>query len=141
MDTKPYYVEPPPIPSIKETSTGKSDEYYVKLKLCIDPTSSTSDIYEFRMSLFDHGEPEDFLFFVQNFNMTLASTGTLQKNVKVQYLHTLVRGEAFCRFDLFSNDVENVDTSLTVDNLLKGLACNFSCDFPFKKKSVQCAAL
>ena len=55
--------------------------------------------------------------------------------MKVQYLHTLVRGEDFCRFDLFSNDVENVDTSLTVDNLLKGLACNFSCDFPFKKKA------
>ena len=38
--TNPSHVEPPTIPLVKETSTGKSDRYYVKLKLRIDPTSS-----------------------------------------------------------------------------------------------------
>ena len=33
--------------------------------------SSTSDPYEFNMSLFDHGEPEEFLLFIRNFNITL----------------------------------------------------------------------
>ena len=54
--------------------------------------SSTSDLYEFKMSLFDHGQPEEFLFFIHNFSMTLAATGTLEMNAKIQYLHTLFRG-------------------------------------------------
>ena len=54
------HVEPLPIPLIKETYDGKSDKYFVKLKLCRDPTSITSDLYEFRMYLFDNGESEEF---------------------------------------------------------------------------------
>ena len=57
MDTNPSHVEPPPIMLINEKSTVKSDGDYVKLNLRRDPKSSTSDIYEFRMSLFYHGEP------------------------------------------------------------------------------------
>ena len=57
--------------------TGNSDGDYVKLKLRRDPTSSTSDLYEFMMSLFDHCEPEEFLLFVRNLQMTLADMGTL----------------------------------------------------------------
>ena len=60
VETNPNHVEPPPNPIIKETSTGKSDGDYVKLKLRRDPTSSVSDLYELRMSLFDHGDPEEF---------------------------------------------------------------------------------
>ena len=56
-DTNLAHVEPPPIPLVKETPTVKSDGYYVKLKLRRDPMSSMSDLYEFMMSLFDHGEP------------------------------------------------------------------------------------
>ena len=53
-------MEPLPIPLIKETYNGKSYEYFVKQKLCRDPTSSTSDIFDFNMSLFDYGDPEGF---------------------------------------------------------------------------------
>ena len=44
MDTNLVHVYPPPIPIIKETSTGKSDGDYVKLKQHIDTKSSTSDV-------------------------------------------------------------------------------------------------
>ena len=37
--------------------------------------SSTSELYEFKISLFDHGDPEEFIFFVRNFNGTPAATG------------------------------------------------------------------
>ena len=46
-------VEPKPVTLIKVTYDGKSDKYSVKLKLRRDPTSSTLDLYEFRMFLFD----------------------------------------------------------------------------------------
>ena len=56
-DTIPSHVEPPPIPLIKETFTGKLDEDYVKLKLRRYYMSSMPDLYEFMMSLFDHDGP------------------------------------------------------------------------------------
>ena len=73
-------------------STGKSDRDYVKLKLCREPTSSMSYPYEFRMSLFDHGKPEEFLLFVRNFEISLSATGTLETVAKYRYLFTPFRG-------------------------------------------------
>ena len=124
-DTNPAHIEPPQIPSIKETYTVVSDGYYVKLKLHRDPTYITSDLYDFSMSLFDHGKPEEFLLFVRNSRMTLSATVMLDTYAKVQYIHTLVRGEALCQFDLLSADMEDTNTSLTVDCLLKGLGWYF----------------
>ena len=73
-DTNTSHVEPPLISLVKETSTGKSDGDYVKLKFLRGPTFSTSDLYYFSMYLFDHGHPEEFILFVLNFEMTLADT-------------------------------------------------------------------
>ena len=122
VDTNLPHVDPPPIPLVKENFTGKSDGDYVELNLRRDPTSSTLDLYGFRISLFDHGEPEEFLFFVRNFQMTLVATGALETEAKVQYLRTLVSGEALRQFDLVSSDAENTETLFDVDYLLKGLA-------------------
>ena len=62
------------------------------------------------VSLFDHGKPDEFLLLVWNFQMIFAFTGTLETEVKVQYLCTLVCGEALRQFDLMYFDVENTDT-------------------------------
>ena len=56
--TNPEHVEPLPVPLIKATYNIKSDKDFVKLKLCRDPMFSTSDLYEFRMYLFDRGKTE-----------------------------------------------------------------------------------
>ena len=72
------------------------------------PTSITSELYEFRMSLFDHGKPEELLLFLRNFQMTLADTGMLETEANIQYLHTLVREEALGQFDLLSADTKNI---------------------------------
>ena len=93
-DTNPAHVEPPQIPLVKEIYTGKSDVDYVKLKLRRDPTSSTSYIYEFIMSLFDHCCPKEFPLFMQNFQMNLAVTGTTETEGKVKYIRLFVLGEA-----------------------------------------------
>ena len=78
------------------------------------------------ISLFDHSEPEEFILFVQNFQMTLAVTEMLETEEKVQYICTLVCGEALRQFDLLSSDVKNTETPLDVDYLLKGLAWYFT---------------
>ena len=83
------------------------------------------DFYDFRMSLFDHGEREEFILFVRKFRMTLAGTGTLETESKVQYLCTLFCGEAFRNFDLLYADAKHTETPLDMNYLLKGLAWNF----------------
>ena len=122
MDTDPAHIEPPPILCIKDISTSKSDRDYVILKLRRDPNYSASDPYELMMFLFDHSEPEEFLLFVQNFHMTLVASGMLEPEAKVQYICTLVCGEALCQFDFVSAHAKNKGTQLDVYYLLKGLA-------------------
>ena len=79
--TQPH-VDPPPIPLVKENHNGNSDKYFVKLKMRRDSTLPTSDLYEFKISLLDNGEPEEFLLFFRNFNMTLAASRTLEAGAK-----------------------------------------------------------
>ena len=118
------HVDPLPINLLKELHDGKSDKDFVKLKLRIDPTSSTSDLYEFKISLFYNGEMEEFLLFVRNFNTTLAASGTMDADAKFQYLCTLVHREALHKFDSLSADVESTET-LDVDYIIRGLAQQF----------------
>ena len=59
------------------------------------------------MSLFDHGKPEELLFFVEKFQMTLVATGIFETEAKVRYLRTLVRGEALRQFDLLYAEMKN----------------------------------
>ena len=110
-------LEPPLIPLIKINHNDKSENGYVKVKLRRYLTSPRSDLYEFEMALFDNGQPEDFLLFVCNFNMTMEESEMTGKDVKVQYLHRLVRGEALRQFDLLSSDVENTNP-LTVEAII-----------------------
>ena len=62
------------------------DKYGVKMKLHRDPTSEKSDLFEFKMDLFDNINPEDFLLFVQNFQMYLGASGVLTACSKTYYL-------------------------------------------------------
>ena len=62
-------LEPPPIPLPESNNDDKLDKEFVKIKLRRDTTSENSDPYEFKMVLFDNGEPKEFLLFVCNFNM------------------------------------------------------------------------
>ena len=121
--TQPH-VEPPPIPLIKEKHDGKSDKYFVKLKLCRDLTSPTSDIYELKISLFENRKPEEFFLFVSNFNMTLEASSTMDVGTDFWCPRNLFRREALRQFDLFSADVKSTET-LNVDYIIRGLAQYF----------------
>ena len=72
------------------------------------------------MSLFDHSDLEKFVF-KRKFNMTLAETGTLKTDARIQYIRTLFRGEVLFQFDLLFSHVENTENS-NVDYYIKGLA-------------------
>ena len=86
--------------------------------------SEKSDLYDFKMNLFENGEPEEFLLFVRKFNMNLAASVTLATDAKLQYLCTLVHRKESCQFELFSAGVEGTKP-LTAENIILGLALYF----------------
>ena len=65
------HVYPPSIPTIRGKHDDKSGKDFIKLKLRRDLTSEKLDPYEFKITLFKNGDPEEFLSFVRNVNMTL----------------------------------------------------------------------
>ena len=74
---------------------------------------------------------------MRNFNITLAASGTLEDGAKIQYLRTLVRGEALRKFDLFTDDMEGMNP-LTVETIILGLYSYF---FPVNSLSKQKCAM
>ena len=87
--------------------------------------SQRSELYEFKMALFNNGEPEEFLLFIRNFNMNLEASGTLVASTKIQYLSTLVHRELLLQFDMFSDKVGST-TSENLREIILGLGTNFS---------------
>ena len=74
--------------------------------------------------------------------MTLETTGTMEMNLKVQYLRTLVHGEELCQFELLYADVENTDISLSVGYLIKVLEWYFLLvDSLSKQKRTMCQCM
>ena len=61
------HVGPALIPLIKIKNDSKQDKCCVKMKFRKDATAEKSDIYEFKMALFDNGDLEEFLFFYGTF--------------------------------------------------------------------------
>ena len=55
-------------------------------------------MYEFKMYLFDNGDPEGLLFFVKFFNMALKASGMLAANAKLQYLLNILYREVPLQF-------------------------------------------
>ena len=65
------HVDSFPIPLIKSDNDDKLDKAFVKIKLRRDSTSKKSYLYERKTVLFGNVNPEEFLLFIRNFNMTL----------------------------------------------------------------------
>ena len=72
------------------------------------------------MTLFDNIDPEEFLLFIRNFNVTLEVSGTLVAGAEIQYLPTLLCGKLLCQFDTFSDEVGST-TSENLNKIILGL--------------------
>ena len=63
------------------------------------------------MALFENSNPEELLLFVINFKTTIENLGILTASVKLQYLCTLLCGEALRQFDTFCNHLGSTNTA------------------------------
>ena len=80
-------------------------------KLCRDPTSEKSDLFEFKIALSDNSDPEEFLLFLRNFQMNPEALETLTNSVKIHYLRMLLRGKALQQMGTLSVEVGSTTIS------------------------------
>ena len=111
----------------------KSDKYCVEIKFLSDPTLEDSDLYEFKMALFDNVEPEDFLLFVQNYQMISEASGTLTHGAKIQCLCTLLHFKLLSQIEMLSVEVGSKTTE-HLKPIIIGLGTSF---FPVHALSKQ----
>ena len=77
--------------------------------------------------------------FLFNFIITLEVSGTIKYGPNIQYLHTLVHGEALRQFGVLSAEVESASLE-TLMYIILGLGTYFFLLLKCPSKSVQCAA-
>ena len=102
----------------------KSGKDFVKIKFYRDPTSEKLDLYEFKTALFDNSNPEEFLLFVRNFQITLKASGSHTTSAKIQYLLTLLHGEAIRQIDTLCVEVGSTNTT-HLNRIILGLCTYF----------------
>ena len=73
----------------------------------INPTSRASDMYEFKMNLFDNCGTEGFILFQRNHQITIEASGNITVGDKIHYLHTLICGEALHKFETICRKIGN----------------------------------
>ena len=76
------------------------------------------------MTLFDNGDPDEFLSFIRNFKTTLKASGTLTTGADIQYICILLCGKALRQIDTFSAEVLST-TSEHLKSSILGLGMYF----------------
>ena len=89
-----------------------------------DTTSEKSDFYDLKNDLFDTGDPEEFLLFTRNLQMTLEDLRTITANAKIKYLCTLLCGETLHQFDTLCDQVGSTTTT-HLNRIILGLGTYF----------------
>ena len=79
----------------------------------MDTMLENSDLYDFKMALFDNDKPKEFLLLIWNFNITIKALVMLKVGANIQYLCMIVRVEALRQFGMFFAEVG----SATPENL------------------------
>ena len=105
------HMESTPIPLIKSKNDDKSDKDSEEIN-CISILLQKNSIFmKFKTPLFDKVDPEEFLLFVSNFQLTLKDSVALAASAKTKYLCTLLRGEALCQLDTLYVEVGSMNTT------------------------------
>ena len=62
-----------------------------------NPAMDMSETYNINMSTFEDGQPEKFLALLNNFKIAIYGTGMTSPSGRINYLRTMLRGEALKR--------------------------------------------
>ena len=88
------WIKPPPITLVKREPDEFNNYDIINIKMRRNPSDASSEMYELKIVTFDHKQPEELLQLVKNFKREVDETGTTTESEKINYLLTLLRGEA-----------------------------------------------
>ena len=94
-------------------------------------------MFGFIIALFDYGELEVFILFQNNYQVTLKTSVSIAAGEKIQYLHTLLCGEAFCEFEIICEHIHNSNIT-RLNHILLFLDTYFSLLNLCQSQSAQC---
>ena len=117
-------VEPPPFRLIKSKNDTKSEKDQVKIKMHRDLRLEHLNMYEFNMTLFENGEPEETLLFVHHFNMLLNAYGMLSASSKLHYICNILHIGAIYQFDDLCIQIGSTAMA-HLNQVILGLGTNF----------------
>ena len=87
------WIEPPPIPTIKNEIDDVSECDIIKIKIHQNLSDANSETYKLNIAMFEHEQPEEFLMLMKCFNSAVDGTNTNLEAGKIYYLLTLLGGE------------------------------------------------
>ena len=58
----------------------------IKFKMRRNPTSAISETYNINISMFEDGQPEEFLALLNNFSIAIDGTGTTSPSGRINYV-------------------------------------------------------
>ena len=113
-------IEPPPIPFENSKEEIEHKSHIVKVSMRHNPTSLGSEIYKFKMTIFENDQTEELLQFLKNFKKAVNGTCNTAVIGRIYYLQILIRGEVLREFDILSRK-KNSTTSAQLKEIQQGL--------------------
>ena len=92
-------IEPLPNPPIKLELKYEHAIYTLKVKMKRKSIPSASETYNMNISMFNDGQPDEFLALLNNFKIEIDGTGTTSPPGRINYLLTMLCGQALREFD------------------------------------------
>ena len=111
-------IEPPPIPLTSPEEVQERACDTIKVKIKYNPASAGSETHEFKIAIFDNDSPEELLQFLTNAKKAIKRTGTKKFSGRINFLRTLLRGEALGEFDILASQKNGMTN--THYNYIKG---------------------
>ena len=87
-------IDPPPIAFAKNYYTEEHHTNIIKVKIQRNLMSATLETYKLKMKIFESGQPEELIALLKNFKKSIDRTRTNTISRPVNYLCTIIRGEA-----------------------------------------------
>ena len=84
---------------MKKQTHNVSECDIIKIKMIQDPSDANSETYKLKIATFENVKLEAFLALTKNFKTAIDGAGTISAAGKINYLRTLLCGDALQEFD------------------------------------------
>ena len=104
-------IKTPPTPLIKAKNRKTKETNIIKINMCQDPVSATSDHYKLKLQTFENGKPEELLQVMKDFKTGFDGTGTSSAQGGIKFLRTMLCVESLKEFDVIAGQIGSTNNA------------------------------